>query len=72
MKKNTKVAKLVKQLRKQLGVTQKELAKRLSVKPNTVAMWERGEQGMHPLRQAQIAEMLDYTNMLDYSNFKNR
>ena len=41
----------VKQLRKALGLTQKELAARIRVEAITVSRWERGEQ--KPSRQAE-------------------
>ena len=36
----------VRRIRKQLALTQRELAKQLGVAENTVARWERDEMGM--------------------------
>ena len=44
-------SKEVKNLRKKLGLTQKELAARMKVDAITVSRWERGEQ-----RPSQLAE----------------
>jgi len=44
-------SKEIKELRKKLGLTQKELAARMKVDAITVSRWERGEQ-----RPSQLAE----------------
>lgn len=37
------ISKSIKKLRQQMGLTQNELAKRVSVSPSTIAMYERGD-----------------------------
>lgn len=48
-------------MRRRLGLTQKQLAERMTVEPNTVARWERGELGVSASaadRLMQVAESL--------------
>src|SRR5712691_10308278 len=42
--------------RRELGLTQAQLAERLGVRANTVARWERGE--LHPVHPEQVARQL--------------
>jgi DNA-binding transcriptional regulator YiaG len=47
----------VRELRRELGLSQLEFARLVSVTPNTVARWERGELGMRPTT-ARLIELL--------------
>ncbi len=50
----------LRRIRKRLGLTQAALAKRLGVRPNTVARWERNEL---PIREpiAKLIRLLEQT-----------
>ena len=49
--------------RKRLNLTQAEFGKLVGVSSNTVARWERGEIGMHTLREAQIESLCQNTDL---------
>ena len=48
----------VKQERKRLGLTQKELAEKIETTENTIARWERGESTPLPVFEKAILTML--------------
>lgn len=50
-------ARAVRELRRDLGLSQSEFARLVGVAPNTVARWERGELGMRPTT-ARLIELL--------------
>ena len=50
-------ARAVRELRRDLGLSQSEFARLVGVAPNTVARWERGELGMRPTT-AHLIELL--------------
>jgi transcriptional regulator with XRE-family HTH domain len=47
----------VRDLRRELGLSQAEFARLVGVAPNSVARWERGELGMRPTT-ARLIELL--------------
>ncbi|MBA7593199.1 hypothetical protein ES703_00116 [subsurface metagenome] len=49
----------IRELRKSLGLTQKELAARLKVDSITVSRWERNEQRPSSLAQKQLARLVN-------------
>lgn len=52
-------ARLVRSLRKARGWSQREMGIELSVSPNTVARWERGELGMSDRMRRAVARLHD-------------
>lgn len=48
----------IRQLRKRLGITQRQLAERLDVDQGTVSRWERGIDGPRPRRAAALRDLL--------------
>jgi DNA-binding transcriptional regulator YiaG len=53
----TMKAHAVRELRRDMGLSQSEFARLVGVAPNTVARWERGELGMRPTT-ARLIELL--------------
>ncbi len=48
----------IRQFRRQQGVTQAELARKIGVKQYSIARWEKGQNSPTPERLAKIAEVL--------------
>ena len=48
----------IRQLRRRLGITQRQLADRLNVDQGTISRWERGVEGPRPAREAALRDML--------------
>ena len=53
----------IKDFRQRLKVTQVQFAKFLSVAPNTVARWERGELGMRPSTERLLELLVQQTDL---------
>lgn len=53
-------SKEIRNLRKRLGLTQKELAARVRVDAITVSRWERGEQRPSKLAQRQLKRLANH------------
>lgn len=51
----------MRRLRREKGLTQRELAARLGVSPETIRAWEAGEHIAHPGNAKRLAEALDTT-----------
>jgi len=47
----------VKVLRKQLGLTQQELAQKMDVDINTIRRWEKGQRRIHKVNQRRLERL---------------
>ena len=60
---------MIKKLRKEQGITQKELANRLGLAPQNIAQWETGKRNpkFETLQKLAAALNIDISNFIDYS-----
>ena len=52
---------MLKELRKESGLTQMELARKLNVKQNTISNWENGKSKPYIIMTTKLAEVLGVT-----------